>query len=104
MIKGIKQKTKQIKPKSIPIKRDMQPSFPSGLRISHANSIMIIDFLTSQEMNSQQRSFSSIVVNKDVAKDLIRNLITYMKKNNYEFDNENVDDVNEIKEDQQNGN
>lgn len=73
------------------LKRDVQPAFPTGMRVSKAESIMIVDFLTSQESSNYDRSFSSIIINKDIAFDLMKNLITYIHDNEYSFDDMGIE-------------
>lgn len=72
--------------KEIVVKRDMQPSFPHGIRTAYSASIMILDFLTEKESDEYQHSFSSIVINQDVAKDLIIRLLAYVNHNNFIMD------------------
>lgn len=77
------------------LKRDIQPCFPTGMKVSKAESIMIIDFLTSQESEAYDRSFAAIVVNKDVAKDLLENLLIYIKDNDIELDGVDIQEISQ---------
>ncbi|MBT1713466.1 hypothetical protein KK116_04200 [Enterobacter dykesii] len=80
------------------LKRDVQPAFPSGMRVSKAESILIVDFLTSQESSNYDRSFSSIIINKDIAFDLMKNLIGYIQDNDYSFEDMGIEILNSVEE------
>lgn len=103
-VKKQSQRAQKPAPKEKLLKRDMQPSFPHGLRVSKSDSIMILDFLTSKETDDYNRSFASIVVNKHVAKDLLLRLIRYIDDNGYEIDGVDIKVQENEVEDNDDGN
>lgn len=73
------------------LKRDIQPSFPHAMRMSKADSVLIIDFLTSQESSDYDKSFAAIVVNRDIALDLLKGIANYLGEGNIELEGMSID-------------
>lgn len=79
------------------LKRDLQPSFPHGMKLSRADSVLIVDFMAAEEDVDYDRSFSSIVVNKDIAMDLLKGLVSYLGEGTLEVDGFSIE-IESIKE------
>jgi len=75
----------QVKAKRF-LKRDIQPAFPNAMKMSKAEGLVIIDFMSSEESPNYDRSFAAIVVNKDIALDLLKGIANYLGEGHVEID------------------
>ncbi|MGV6482417.1 hypothetical protein ACT2VT_002759 [Pantoea agglomerans] len=64
------------------VKRTSAPQYPAMIKYSESGSIMIIDFLNhfqdDIDGNEEYHSFASVAISKDMAKNIIVNLYSFI--------------------------
>lgn len=69
------------------------PKFPSMIKYSTAENIFMVDFFNLKfysEDKEEYESFSSIVLTKKMAEDMVRNLVGFLMKEENEYNIENL--------------
>ena len=73
--------------------RSEAPKFPSMIKYSTAENVFLIDFFNLKfysEDKEEYESFSSIVLTKRMAEDMLKNLVGFLTKDDDEYKIENL--------------